>query len=51
MAYRIFNKKTGSGMSANKEVSQELYKSVMKKIEKEKSMLGLKITYGQQIEL
>ena len=51
IAYRIFNKKTGSGMSANKEVSQELYKSVMKKIEKEKSMLGLKITYAQQIEL
>ena len=38
-------------MSVNKEVSQELYKSVIKKIKKEKSMLGLKITYEQQIEL
>ena len=51
MAFRIFDKKTGSGMGVNKEVSQELYKSVIKKFEKEKSMLGLKITYGQQIEL
>ena len=38
-------------MSVNKEVSQELYKSVIKKFKKEKSMLGLKITYEQQIEL
>ena len=38
-------------MSVNKQVSQELYKSVIKKIKKEKSMLGLKITYEQQIEL
>ena len=51
IAYRFFNKKAGSGMSVNKEVSQELYKSVIKKFKKEKSMLGLKITYCHQIEL
>ena len=38
-------------MSVNKEVSQELYKSVIKKIKKEELMLDLKVTYGQQIEL
>ena len=38
-------------MSVNKDVSQELYKSVIKKFKKEKFMLGLKITYGQKIEL
>ena len=31
MVNRFFNKKTGSGMSVNKEVSQELYKSAIKK--------------------
>ena len=38
-------------MSVNKEVSEELYKSVIKKFKKEKSMRGLKITYCHQIEL
>ena len=51
IAYRFFNKKAGSGMSVNKEVSQELYKSLTTKFKKEKSMLGLKITYCHQIEL
>ena len=51
IAYRFFNKKAGSGMSVNKEVSQELYKSLTTKFKKEKSMLGLKITYCHQIVL
>ena len=32
MVYKFFEKKTGSGISVNKELAEELHKSVTKKI-------------------
>ena len=50
MVYKFFDKKKGSGMSVNEEPAQELYKLMITNLKQEKTMLGLTITYGQQIE-
>ena len=49
LVYPFFDKKPGSGTSVNKELAQQLHKPGIKKFKKEKSMLGLKIIFGQQI--
>ena len=36
MLYRFFDKKTGSGTSANEELAQGLHKSVIKKLKRRK---------------
>ena len=38
MFYTFFDKKTGSGMSVNEQLVEELHKPVMKKIQKKKSL-------------
>ena len=49
LVYPFFDKKPGSGTSVNKELARQLHKPGIKKFKKEKSMLGLKIIFGQQI--
>ena len=34
MVYKIFNKKTGSGMSVNEQLTEELHKAVIKKFKR-----------------
>ena len=38
MFFKLFDKKTRSGMSVNEQLAEELYKPVLKKIKKEKSL-------------
>ena len=40
-------KKTGSGISVNEQLPEELHKPVIKKFKKEKSMRDLKTIFGQ----
>ena len=42
MAYKIFDKKTGSGASVNEELAQELHKPVIKKLRKRKVYVRFK---------
>ena len=48
MAYKIFDKKTGSGVSVNEELAEELHEAVIKTF-KEKSKQDLKTLFGQKI--
>ena len=43
MVYKFFDKKTGSGVSVNKQIAEELHKPVTKKSKEEK----LKTIFGQ----
>ena len=36
MVYKFFDKKTGSGISANEQLAKELYKAVIKKFKRRK---------------
>ena len=47
MVYKVFNKKTGSGISVNEQLAKILYKPVIKKFRK-KSMRDLKTIFGRQ---
>ena len=38
MGYKFFDKKTGSGVSVNEQLAEELHKPVTKKIQKKKSL-------------
>ena len=49
MVYKIFDKKTGSEISVNEELAEELHKPVIKNFKKEKYMRDLKTIFGQQI--
>ena len=49
MVYKFFYKKTGSEISANEPLAEELHKPVIKKFKKEKHMQDLKTLFGQQI--
>ena len=49
MIYKFFDKKTGSGVSVNEELSENLHKVEIKILKKGKSVLGLKIMFEQQI--
>ena len=52
MVYKFFDKKTGSGISVNEKLGQELHKPVIEKLQRskeEKSMRDLKPIFGQQI--
>ena len=49
MVYKFFDKKTGSGLSVNEQVAEELHKPVIKKFKIKKSMRDLKTIFGQQI--
>ena len=50
MVYKFFDKKTGSGISANEQLAKELYKAVIKKnLKEEKSMLDSGTIFEQQI--
>ena len=49
MVYKFFDKKTGSGISVNEPLAQELHKPVIKKFKKEKHRQDLKTLFGQQI--
>ena len=46
MVYKFFDKKTGSEVSVNKQLVEELHKPVIKKLEKENSLQNLKTIYG-----
>ena len=49
LVYPSLDKKPGSGTSVTKELAQKLHKPAIKNFKKEKSTLGLKIIFGQQI--
>ena len=49
MVYRFFDKETGSRMSVNEQLAEELYKPIIKKFKRRKSMQDLKAIFGQQI--
>ena len=49
MDYKFFDKKTGSGVSVNEELSENSRKLKIKILKKGKFVLGLKIMFGQQI--
>ena len=51
MVYKFFDKKTGSEISVNEELAEELHKPVIKNFKKEKYMRDLKTIFGQQIQL
>ena len=38
MFFKLFDKKTRSGMSVNEQLAEELHKPVLKRIKKEKSL-------------
>ena len=42
MVYTFFDKKTGSGVSVNEELAQELNKSVIKKVKRRRAYLRFK---------
>ena len=50
MVYKVFNKKTGSGISVNEQLAKILYKPVIKKFQK-KSIRDLKTIFGRQSQL
>ena len=49
MVYKFFDKKSGSGISVNEQLAEELHKPVIKNSKEEKSMQDLKTIFGQQI--
>ena len=49
MVYRFFDKKTGSGISVNEQLAEELHKPELKNSRDEKSMRDLRTIFGQQI--
>ena len=49
MVYKFFDKITGSGISVNEQLAEELRKSVIKKFKRKNSMRDLKTIFGQQI--
>ena len=51
MVYKFFDKKTGSEISVNEELAEELHKPVIKNFNKEKYMRDLKTIFGQQIQV
>ena len=42
MVYKFFDKKTGSGISVNKQLAKELHKPVIKKFKRRKLCAGFK---------
>ena len=51
MVYKFFHKKTGSGISVNEQLANELHKPVIKKFKGRKVYERLKTLFGQQILL
>ena len=51
MVYKFFHKKTGSGISVNEQLANELHKPVVKKFKRRKVYERLKTLFGQQILL
>ena len=50
MVYKIFDKKTESGMSVNEQLGEKLHKPVITKFKRrKKSMQDLKTIFGHQI--
>ena len=49
MAYKIFDKKTGSEASVNKDLTEELHKPVIKKFKRRKIYMRFKVNFGQKI--
>ena len=49
VGYKFFDKKSGSGISVNEQLAEELYKSLAKKFKEEKSMWDSKTMFKQQI--
>ena len=47
MISKFFDKKTGAGVSINKQLAEEVHKSVTKNWKEEKSMQDLKTIFGQ----
>ena len=45
MVYNIFDKKTGSRISVNEQLAEELHKPVIKKNQKKKIKCGIKRQY------
>ena len=48
MVYKFLDKKTGSEVSVNEQLAQELHKPVIKTLKTKKSMRDLKTIFGQQ---
>ena len=51
MDYELFDKKATSGASVKEELAQELHKPMIKNSKEGKCMQGLKIIFGQKIQL
>ena len=49
MVYEFFDEKTGSEVSANGELVENLHKPIIKNSKEEKHMQDLKSIFGQQI--
>ena len=49
MAYKIFDKKTGSEASVNEDLTEELHKPVIKKFKRRKIYIRFKVNFGQKI--
>ena len=49
MVYKFFDKKTGSGISVNEQIAEELLKPVIKKFKRRKVLARFKDNIWQQI--
>ena len=51
MVYNFLDKKTGSGISVNELLAEELHKPEIKNLKERKSMRDLKTIFGEEIQL
>ena len=49
MVYKFFDKKTGSGITVNEQLAEELHKPVTKKFKRRQVYARFKGNFGQQI--
>ena len=51
VVFKLFDQKTGSGISVNEQLAEELYKPIIKIFKRRKVYARLKKIFGQQIQL
>ena len=51
LVFKLFDQKTGSGLSVNEQLAEELHKPVIKIFKRRKVYARLKKIFGQQIQL
>ena len=51
MVYKFFDKKTESGVNVTEKLTEELYKPVIKKLNRRKPLRGSMIIFGLKIQL